>query len=125
MKAGRGAQLEEKFQRYKSSSSLIIHASTIAINAVSMAVTSMFGRLYALPLFQGTRSKAVASHSAAIWSLRERTIYLALSDALTVRATRVACYRQSYAPPIKFPLWLVAFVLALGHSTRAIRASHT
>lgn len=85
---------------YKSSSSLIIHASNIAISAVSMVEASMFGRLYALPLFQGTRCLVASIHSAAIRSPQARTIYRALFDALTAQAIQAVYCRRSYASPI-------------------------
>jgi putative effector of murein hydrolase LrgA (UPF0299 family) len=72
----------------------------------------MFGRPFVFAWFQGTRSKAVASHAYAIRFQRVCTICRALFDELAMLAIPAVCYLVPYAPLIKFRLWLVAFVLA-------------
>ena len=121
---GRAKPQEGRSSSYKSNISKMIHAMIEPMSRTSMVVSSRFGKPFVFAWSRRTRSKAGANHSAAIRFRRVRTICRALFDALTAQAIQGVCCRQSYAFLIKFRLWLVAFVLALGHSMRAIQASH-
>ncbi len=71
---GRAKPQEGRSSGYKSSISKMIHATIEPISRASMAVASMFGKPFVFAWSQRTRSKAVASHSAAIRSPLARTI---------------------------------------------------